>query len=47
VPALDEAIRRVVHSQKPYQAFPPGMAREFDAIEIRRTWHLDVAIRLD
>jgi hypothetical protein len=27
-------------------AFPPGLAREFDVIEIRRTWHFDMAIRL-
>jgi TonB family protein len=47
VPALDEAILRVVHSQKPYPAFPPALAREFDVIEIRRTWHFDSAIRLD
>jgi len=46
VAALDEAIRRVVHSQTPYQVFPPGLAREFDVIEIRRTWYFDVAIRL-
>ncbi len=46
VPALDEAIRRVVHSQTPYQVFPPGLAREFDVIEIRRTWYFDIAIRL-
>jgi hypothetical protein len=46
VPALDEAIRRVVHSQTPYQVFPPGLAAEFDVIEIRRTWYFDVAIRL-
>jgi len=46
VAALDEAIRRVVHSQTPYQAFPPGLAREFDVIEIRRTWYFDTAIRL-
>jgi TonB family protein len=46
VAALDEAIRRVVHSQRPYQAFPPGLAREFDVIEIRRTWYFDMAIRL-
>ena len=46
VAALDEAIRRVVDSQKPYQAFPPGLAREYDVIEIRRTWYFDVAIRL-
>ena len=45
-PALDEAIRRVVESQRPYQAFPPGLASEYDVIEIRRTWHFDVAIRL-
>ena len=45
-PALDEAIRRVVESQRPYQAFPPGLAREYDVIEIRRTWHFDMAIRL-
>jgi len=46
VPALDEAIRRVVQSQAPYEAFPQGLTREFDVIEIRRTWYFDVAIRL-
>jgi TonB family protein len=46
VAALDDAIRRVVQSQTPYQAFPPALAREFDVIEIRRTWYFDVAIRL-
>jgi hypothetical protein len=46
VAALDEAIRRVGDSQRPYQVFPPGLAREFDVIEIRRTWHFDDAIRL-
>jgi hypothetical protein len=46
VPEIDEAIRRIVHSQANYQAFSPGLAREFDVVEIRRTWHFDVAIRL-
>ena len=46
VAALDDAIRRVVDSQKPYEAFPPGLARDFDVIEIRRTWYFDMAIRL-
>jgi hypothetical protein len=46
VAAIDEAIRRVVDSQRPYQAFPPGLAREWDVIMIRRTWHFDTAIRL-
>jgi TonB family protein len=47
VPAMDEAIRRVVQSQLPYGAFAPSLAREYDVIEIRRTWHFDVAIRLN
>jgi len=43
---LDEAIRRVVQSHAPYPAFQPNLAREFDVIEIRRTWHFDMAVRL-
>jgi TonB family protein len=46
VAEVDEAIRRIVQSHVPYQAFPPGLAREFDVIEIRRTWYFDVAVRL-
>jgi hypothetical protein len=46
VAELDEAIRRVVQSQMPYQAFSPALARDYDVIEIRRTWYFDVAIRL-
>jgi len=47
VAEVDEAIRRIVESQRPYQAFPPAVAREFDVIEIRRTWYFDTAIRLE
>ena len=46
VAEVDEAIRRIVESQRPYTPFPPALAREFDVIEIRRTWHFDMAIRL-
>src|SRR5207248_11352067 len=46
VPAIDEAIQSIVDSQKPYRAFPPTLAREYDVLEIRRTWHFDMAIRL-
>ena len=46
VAAIDEAIRRIVDSQKPYPVFPPALAREWDVIEIRRTWYFDMAIRL-
>jgi TonB family protein len=46
VAELDEAIRRVVQSQRPYPPFSPALARTYDVIEIRRTWHFDMAIRL-
>ncbi|MGQ3096333.1 MAG: TonB family protein, partial [Roseateles sp.] len=46
VPAVDDAIRRVIESQANYPAFPPALAREYDVIEIRRTWRFDMAIRL-
>jgi TolA protein len=46
VAAVDDAIRRVIDSQKPYRVFPPSLAREYDVIEIRRTWYFDMAIRL-
>lgn len=46
VAALDEAIPRLVHSLANYQAFPPGLASQYDVIEIRRSWHFDVAVRL-
>jgi TonB family protein len=43
---IDDAVRRIVQSLLPYPAFSPALAREFDVIEIRRTWHFDSAIRL-
>jgi TonB family protein len=46
VPALDEAIRQVVQNLAPYSQFSPALAREYDVIEIRRTWVVDTAIRL-
>ncbi len=46
VAAIDEAVRGIVHSQAPYQSFSPLLARDYDVIEIRRTWHFDVAVRL-
>ena len=46
VPAIDDAVRTIVQGQAPYQRFAPNLAREFDVIEIRRTWYFDTAIRL-
>lgn len=43
---IDDAIRRIIDAQRPYPAFAPNLAREFDVIEIRRTWHFDAAVRL-
>jgi TonB family protein len=47
VAEVDEAIRRIVRSHEHYEAFPPALAREYDVVEIRRTWHFDVAVRLN
>ncbi|MDH4283615.1 MAG: TonB family protein, partial [Myxococcales bacterium] len=47
VAEVDEAIRRIVQRHAHYPAFPPGLASEFDVVEIRRTWHFDTAVRLD
>lgn len=46
VPGIDDAVRRVVQGQVPFQDFPPVLARDDDVIEIRRTWYFDTAIRL-
>ena len=46
VAEIDEVIRRIVESQRPYPAFPRALAREFDVIEIRRMWYFDSGVRL-
>ena len=46
VAEVDEAIRRIVEGQRPYTAFPTALAREYDVVEIRRTWHFDTTIQL-
>lgn len=46
VPAVDDAIRRIVQSQENYPAFPPALLRDYDVVEIRRTWQFDHAVRL-
>jgi len=46
VAEIDEAIRRIVESHRPYPAFPRALSRDFDVIEIRRTWYFDSGVRL-
>ena len=47
VAEVDEAIRTIVEDRKPYEAFSPALGREYDVIEIRRTWNFDSAIQLN
>jgi outer membrane biosynthesis protein TonB len=47
VTEVDDAIRRIIEDRRPYRAFPPALAREFDVIEIRRTWRFQGAIGMD
>ena len=46
VAAIDEGIRQIIASQAPFGPFPPALARQYDVVEIRRTWLFDVAVRL-
>ena len=46
VAEVDEAIQRIVRSHEHYPAFPPALARDYDVVEIRRTWYFDMAVRL-
>jgi TonB family protein len=45
-PELDDAVRRIVRLNSRYGAFPPGLARKYDVIEIRRIWSFDDTLRL-
>ena len=47
VAAVDEAIRKIVHDAAPYPRFSPALSRQYDVIEIRRSWIFDTAIRLN
>jgi len=42
----DEAIRRIVHLNARYAAFPPNVAARFDVIEIRRIWTFAETLKL-
>jgi len=46
VAEVDAAVRRVVEGVAPFPPFPPALSREFDVVEIRRSWTFDTAVRL-
>lgn len=37
-PEMDDAVRRIVEMSAPFAAFPPDLKRNFDQIDITRTW---------
>lgn len=45
-PEGDEALRQLVQGLAPFAPFPPVLARDYDVIEIRRTWQFDQAVLL-
>ena len=46
VPAIDNAIRRVILMLSPFAPFSSELAAEYDVVEIRRVWTFDTAVRL-
>lgn len=43
---LNEAVRRIVHAEARYNAFPPELMRRYDVIEIRRIWKFGDGLRI-
>ncbi len=46
VPAIDNAVRRIVMMLSPFAPFSSDLAADYDVIEIRRIWTFDTAVRL-
>jgi TonB family protein len=46
VPAIDNAVRRIVMLLSPFAPFSSDLAVDYDVIEIRRVWTFDTALRL-
>lgn len=43
---IDDFVRRIVHLNARYSAFPPNVAAHYDVIELRRVWRFAGALRL-
>jgi hypothetical protein len=43
---IDNAVRKIITALAPYPVFPPDLGLDYDAIEIRRTWTFNTAVRL-
>jgi TonB family protein len=46
VPAIDNAVRRIVLMLSPFAPFSSDLAADYDVVEIRRVWTFDTAVRL-
>ena len=44
---LDDAARRIVSMAAPYAAFPPNIRKDFEILEITRTWNFTSSNRLE
>ncbi len=44
---LDDAARRIVNMAAPYAEFPPNIARDFEILEITRTWNFTRGSQLE
>ena len=42
----DDAVRRIVEMSAPFAAFPPDMKRNYDQVDITRTWVFDHGTRI-
>jgi len=40
---LDQAAVQIVHLAAPFQSFPPEIRREYDRLEIIRTWQFEIS----
>jgi hypothetical protein len=43
---IDEVVRRIVHLNARYAAFPPNVAAHYDVVELRRVWSFAGVLRL-
>lgn len=41
-PMLDQAALQIVHLASPFMAFPADISKEYDQLEIIRTWHFEI-----
>jgi TonB family protein len=46
LPAIDEAVRKIVLMLSPYEPLPRDLGMDYDVVEIVRVWTFDAGLRL-